>query len=711
MVEIIINNNKYSVDKSLTVLQACEQANINIPRFCYHEKLSVAGNCRMCLVEIEKSPKPVASCAMPINPGMVIFTETPLVKKARESVLEFLLINHPLDCPICDQGGECDLQDITLNYGSDRSRFFEFKRGVEDKECGPIVKTIMTRCIHCTRCVRFLTELAGLEVFGALGRGELMEIGTYLNKYLKTELSGNLVDLCPVGALTSKPYAFLARNWELKKFESIDYTDAVGANIVIHTRNNSSTNSFLKTRNLKNDQILRILPKLNNEINECWISDKTRSSFDGLYFNRLNALEYFDKFKGVKKPNLVWNKEFFNTFFMHFNTVKASAEILGNVGTSLSIEELYFFFEFLKNNGSTVLLQNNKLSQIQNDIPLFYQLNTNIKNIEQSDLILLIGFNPRFETSILNLRIRKHFFNKDVIIGYIGPVLDLTYPVTHLGTSAKVVIDLLEGRHTFCKKMRSAKYPIILNGPQIGYRQDAIGLQIGLQFLGKKLYLNLKNFSGLNFVQSSITQINSLDLGIVPNSQNVIYHCLTNKHYLETGLKTWTYFLNSTENSINFAKSSKTTVFCALKTHNSIDSMQASYTIPVNAFFEKDSLSVNIEGKIQKGFKVVTGSALARNSEDFFKSLIKSQNLISTSFSATNKSLYLKNPFLYALNKNRVKFYLNFLNLNLLMQKKIIFTTFKNSIKNFYMTDNTSKNSKIMAECSLFLNNKTNFLN
>jgi NADH dehydrogenase/NADH:ubiquinone oxidoreductase subunit G len=268
MIEIIINNNKYTFEKPLTVLQACEQANITVPRFCYHEKLSVAGNCRMCLVEIEKSPKPIASCAMPIAPGMVVFTETPLVKKAREAILEFLLINHPLDCPICDQGGECDLQDITLNYGSDRSRFFDFKRGVEDKECGPIVKTIMTRCIHCTRCVRFLTEVAGLEVFGALGRGELMEIGTYLNKYLHTELSGNLVDLCPVGALTSKPYAFLARNWELKKFESVDFSDSFGSNIVVHTRN------FLNSKNLKNvktpqkDQILRILPKLNNELNE-----------------------------------------------------------------------------------------------------------------------------------------------------------------------------------------------------------------------------------------------------------------------------------------------------------------------------------------------------------------------------------------------------------------------------------------------------------
>lgn len=268
MIEVTINNVKYSFEKNITVLQACEQVNTNIPRFCYDEKLSVAGNCRMCLVEIEKSPKPVASCAMPLNPGMVIFTNTPLVKKAREAVLEFLLINHPLDCPICDQGGECDLQDITLNYASDRSRFFDFKRSVEDKECGPIIKTIMTRCIHCTRCIRFLTELTGFEIFGATGRGENMAISTYLQKHLNTELSGNLIDLCPVGALTSKPYAFLARNWEFNTIESVDFSDALGSNTLVHSRYNTSSKSRLASKLILKDQILRILPKKNNKINE-----------------------------------------------------------------------------------------------------------------------------------------------------------------------------------------------------------------------------------------------------------------------------------------------------------------------------------------------------------------------------------------------------------------------------------------------------------
>jgi len=332
MINITINNKGYKFEKNITVLQACEQANIIVPRFCYHEKLSIAGSCRMCLVEIEKSPKPVASCAMPISNGMVVFTNTPLVKKAQESVLELLLINHPLDCPICDQGGECDLQDITLNYGSDRSRFFEIKRGVEDKYFGPIIKTIMTRCIHCTRCVRFLSELTGSDTLGSIGRGEHMEIGTYLNKFIKTELSGNLVDICPVGAITSKPYAFKARSWELKTFESIDFSDALGSNILIQTRNDS----LIKTNK---DKILRILPKNNNNINENWISDKTRYSFDGNNILRNNNIinNLFDIKNTRLFEELIANKWKSNlNFFEKIN--KSNIKNIALLGDILNIE-------------------------------------------------------------------------------------------------------------------------------------------------------------------------------------------------------------------------------------------------------------------------------------------------------------------------------------------------------------------------------------
>jgi NADH dehydrogenase/NADH:ubiquinone oxidoreductase subunit G len=296
LIPVTINNKIYQVRANASILQVCEEASIDVPRFCYHEKLSVAGNCRMCLVEVEKSPKPVVSCAMPVSKNMVIYTDTPLVKKTREAVLEFLLINHPLDCPICDQGGECDLQDETLQYGSDRGRFFEFKRSVEDKECGPIVKTIMTRCIHCTRCVRFSAEIAGQEVLGSFNRGQETEIGTYIQSFIKTELSGNLVDLCPVGALTSKPYAFAARNWELQKVDSIDFFDGTCADIIVHTRKATSPQyQNNKLNYITNDEIMRILPRTNGLYQDNWISDKSRYAFDGLKKQRLRNISCVSK--------------------------------------------------------------------------------------------------------------------------------------------------------------------------------------------------------------------------------------------------------------------------------------------------------------------------------------------------------------------------------------------------------------------------------
>lgn len=700
MVEIIINNKKYSFEKNITVLQACEQAQISIPRFCYHEKLSVAGNCRMCLVEIEKSPKPVASCAMPINPGMVIFTETPLVKKAREAVLEFLLINHPLDCPICDQGGECDLQDITLNYGSDRSRYFEFKRGVEDKECGPIVKTIMTRCIHCTRCIRFLTELAGLEVFGAIGRGELMEIGTYLNKYLKTELSGNLVDLCPVGALTSKPYAFLARNWELKKIESIDYSDAIGSNIVLHTRNNATTKTFFNNKNILNDQILRILPKINQKINETWISDKTRFSFDGNSFNRNLFLEQKD-FVKKNTLSLKWTPEFLQTFITQFKLQKKNFEYIGVLGTVSSLEESYFFLQFLKNFGNANLIIQQTLYNINQDLPNFYLFNNSLSSVDDADLILLVGVNPRTEGSMLNIRLRKQFFNKEILIGYIGPVVEFTFPTIHLGNSSKILLKIAEGKHFFCQKLRKAKKPLIIFGSEIGFRQDSQALQNLLWFLTKKNFLNLKNFAGLNMLHQNLSQVNFCDLGLSLNSKSFLYKQLINKTILQKEKKG--YFFNNVDFTLSLNLESN--FFCTLNTHNQPWNSKFTFNIPTSSVLEKDGLFVNTEGFVQKFFKGLTPPTLSRNSEDFFKLILK----LSENVTLTNKNLFLEVPHLKAVNKQRIFFYTKIFNKNFL-QKKVTFSPFKNNTKNFYMTDNISKNSKIMAECSLFLKNKSNFL-
>ena len=393
MPKIIINGKEIEFEKGMTVLQACELADVEIPRFCYHEKLSIAGNCRMCLVEMEKSNKPIASCAMPAAEGMNIKTNTEFVEKARKGVMEFLLANHPLDCPVCDQGGECDLQDQSLFYGVDKSRFIENKRFVKDKYMGPLIKTQMTRCIHCTRCVRFATEVAGVPEIGAIGRGENMEITTFLEQSMKSELSANVIDLCPVGALTSKPYAFEARPWELKKTESIDVTDSVGSNIRVDTFG---------------WEVKRVLPRLNEEINEEWISDKTRFSCDGLLKQRLDV-------PYIKKNNKLTKASWDEVIKIITDKIKTldPGEISGHVGDMISIESALAFKKLFKVIGSQNLEFREREFYVNPNDKMNYIFNSSIKGIEESDLILLIGCNPRHEATILNARIKK-IFNKNI---------------------------------------------------------------------------------------------------------------------------------------------------------------------------------------------------------------------------------------------------------------------------------------------------------
>ena len=392
MPKILINGKEIEFEKGMTVLQACELAEVEIPRFCYHEKLSIAGNCRMCLVEMEKSAKPIASCAMPAAEGMNIKTNTAFVEKARKGVMEFLLANHPLDCPVCDQGGECDLQDQSLHYGVDKSRFMENKREVSEKYMGPLIKTQMTRCIHCTRCIRFATEVAGIPEIGAIGRGENMEITTYLEKSMESELSANVIDLCPVGALTSKPYAFEARPWELKKTESIDVMDAVGSNIRVDTYN---------------WEVKRILPRLNNDINEEWISDKTRYACDGLSKQRLD-LPYVKKDNKLEKSS--WEKAI-SIIEKKLKELDPS-EIAGHVGDMVNLESSLAFKKLFNNLNSSNLEFREKKFYINPKDKINYIFNSSINGIEESDLILLVATNPRLEATILNARIRKAFAQK-----------------------------------------------------------------------------------------------------------------------------------------------------------------------------------------------------------------------------------------------------------------------------------------------------------
>ncbi len=448
MLKLKVNDIEVEVEDGLTVLQACELAGAEIPRFCYHEKLSIAGNCRMCLVELEKSPKPIASCAMPAVDGMVIKTNTEKVEKSRKGVMEFLLANHPLDCPVCDQGGECDLQDQSMFYGIDKSRFKENKRYVPEKYMGPLIKTQMTRCIHCTRCIRFATEVAGVPELGAIGRGEDMQITTYLEKAMESELSANVIDLCPVGALTSKPYVFEARPWELKKTETIDVMDAVGSNIRVDTYG---------------WEVKRVLPRINEEINEEWISDKTRYACDGLKNQRLDTPYFKTKNKFEK---MSWKKSYLKIFDKISNT--PSDKIAGITGDMTNMESLFAIKEFFEKTIKSKNLDSRcENFYVNSKNRSNYIFNSKITGIEEADLIILIGTNPRYEATILNSRIRKAYLNNNIDIFSIGNVGDLTYPYTAFENSTKIINEIVNNEHKLSDLIKQSQKPIIILGQSL----------------------------------------------------------------------------------------------------------------------------------------------------------------------------------------------------------------------------------------------------
>ena len=504
MLKIKVNETDVEVEEGLTVLQACEQAGVEIPRFCYHEKLSIAGNCRMCLVEIEKSPKPVASCAMPILEGMNIKTNTPLVENARKGVMEFLLANHPLDCPVCDQGGECDLQDQSMFYGIDKSRYKENKREVPDKYLGPLIKTQMTRCIHCTRCIRFATEVAGVPELGAIGRGEDMQITTYLEKSMESELSANVIDLCPVGALTSKPYVFEARPWDLKKTETIDVMDAVGSSIRVDTYG---------------WEVKRVLPRINEDINEEWISDKTRYSCDGIKNQRLDT-PYLKTKNGFKK--ISW-EEANNTIIKKVNET-SSDKIVGFTGDLTNMETLYVVKEFFnKTIKSKYLDSRHDNSYVNSRTRENYIFNATINGIEDSDLIVLIGTNPRYEATILNARIRKSYLKNKFEVYSLGDVGDLTYPYKTLPNETKIIKETIEGKNELSVKIQKSKTPLIIIG------QTILNLKSGKYIFEQiKKYLTSINkinseWNSLNILSKNASTVGSYDLNILSSTdgQNI----------------------------------------------------------------------------------------------------------------------------------------------------------------------------------------------
>ena len=573
MLKLKVNDIEVEVEEGLTVLQACEKAGVEIPRFCYHEKLSIAGNCRMCLVEMEKSPKPIASCAMPAAEGMVIKTNTPKIEKSRKGVMEFLLANHPLDCPVCDQGGECDLQDQSMFYGIDKSRFKENKRAVPDKNMGPLIKTQMTRCIHCTRCIRFATEIAGVPELGAIGRGEDMQITTYLEKSIQSELSGNVIDLCPVGALTSKPYVFEARPWELKKTETIDVMDAVGSNIRVDTYD---------------WEVKRVLPIINEDINEEWISDKTRYACDGLLSQRLDTpyIKYNNKFEKAS-----WDEVFKIIKSKIQNTNKD--KIAGFVGDLINMEASYIFKEFLERTIDTKNYESRSSNMfIDSSKRENYLFNSTINGIEESDLILLIGTNPRFEATMLNARIRKAYLKNKVKIVSLNDLGDLTYPYKSLDGKTQTIKDIFENKNELTKEVIEAQKPMIIFGESFLKSKSA-----------KFLFNSFKNFllsnnkftddwSPLNFLPSDAATVGSLDLDIIDKKNELINNL--NEHKFDL------VFLMGQDN-LKFNKKNEFIIYVG--SHGDNGAELADIILPGAAYTEQSGHYTNLEGKVQKAYK------------------------------------------------------------------------------------------------------------
>jgi NADH-quinone oxidoreductase subunit G len=585
--KLIIDGNEIEADDNITLLQACEQAGAEIPRFCYHERLSVAGNCRMCLVEWVGAPKPQASCALQVKDifpnkdgtPAKINTKSPLVKKAREGVMEFLLINHPLDCPICDQGGECDLQDQAMAYGrASFHRFNENKRAVEDKYMGPLIKTIMTRCIQCTRCVRFATEVAGVPDLGATGRGEDMEITTYLEKAFDSELSGNAVDLCPVGALTHKPWAFVYRPWELRKTESIDVMDAQGCNIRVDSRGG---------------QVLRILPRLNEAVNEEWISDKARYACDGLRYQRLDQ-PYIRK-NGKLVP-ATWN-EAFAVVAARVNSTKPEkmAAIAGDLAAAEEIKALKDLMDAL---GAANLECRQDGAKLQTSPRQSYLFNTTIAGVEAADAVLLIGTNPRWEAPVLNARIRKTWLVGNIRIANVGAAYDLTYPVEQLGASAEVLEAIANGAHPFAQVLKDAKRPMLILGPGAIARADgaailklAAKIAADTGMIGPTGSAAEGGWNGFNVLHTAASRVAALDLGFVKGRDMAGILEGAGKGEID-----FVYLLGADE--FEMAKLGNAFVIYQ-GTHGDAGAHRADVILPGAAYTEKSGIYVNFEGRVQ----------------------------------------------------------------------------------------------------------------
>ena len=663
MPKLKVNDIEVEVEDGLTVLQACEKAGAEIPRFCYHEKLSIAGNCRMCLVEMEKSPKPIASCAMPAAEGMNIKTNTAFVEKARKGVMEFLLANHPLDCPVCDQGGECDLQDQSMFYGVDKSRFKENKRSVPEKYMGPLIKTQMTRCIHCTRCVRFATEVAGVSELGAIGRGEDMQITTYLEQSMQSELSANVIDLCPVGALTSKPYVFEARPWELKKTETVDVMDAVGSNVRVDTYD---------------WEVKRVLPLINEDINEEWISDKTRYACDGLLNQRLDTpfIKYNGKFEKAS-----WD-EVFKIIKSKFEN-SSKEKICGFVGDLTNMETGYIFKEFfdrtLSNHNYDSRSDNRYVDVKERENYIF---NSSINGIEDADLIFLIGSNPRYEATILNARIRKAFVNNNTKIISLNDVGDLTYPYESLDGQTQSIKNIFEGSDEISKKILDAKHPMIIIGESLLKLNSANYLfNLIKDFLNKNNKFT-DNWNPLNILSCDASTVGNFDLGIINNDINLIKDLKSNKFEI-------VYLVG--QDNLEFDKKDEFIIYQG--SHGDKGAEIADIILPGSAYTEQDGHFTNLEGKIQKAYKASYPPGDAKEDWQIINELAEVMN---------NRKLFNDKDELESSMFNFLKLQKE---KEIVDSKEQLNSNFQNEklniqVKDYYFSNVIARSSKTMIECN-----------
>lgn len=730
-----VNNIKINnIEKNRNIIDYLENLNVKIPHFCYHQNLSVAGNCRMCLVELKNSPKPLISCAMTITNKMEIFTDSPLVKKARENVMEFLLLNHPLDCPVCDQGGECDLQDQSMIFGTTKKRFYNYKRSVNNKNLGPIVKTVMTRCIHCTRCVRFANEIAGIENLGTFGRGNKMEIGTYVNEIFNSELSGNVIDICPVGALTSKPYSFIDRNWELKNIKSIDFSDSFSLNIQLSIKNDNT--------------ITKVLPIYNNKnITNSWISDKTRFSFDAM-FSPERVFNIIVNNKNVSKLNM-WSwksifKEIINIIYFQYhleNHFIQNLSIIILLSNFISLETLNILL-LLKKKYSFISLKNIDITNKNQDLQSYFltnSINNNLK-LNSSNFCLLIGINPRFEGSILNIKLRQRFKKGNFKIYTINSFLDLTFPVNFLGSNINILKDIVEGNSFLCKHLKFAKNPLIIYNSQLFLRNNSFNLNLLLNLLTNFINLKTDNWNGINNLNSNLNEVGINFIGTLKPIRNNDFNNSTGIFFIEA---------NCNSNNIKKCLELKLLNFIIKPDYNNkfiIEQNIISYTnlnkllkknfgkycfvnLPITSFFEEKGFYLNTEGVLKKSIKVIPSLKQCKNNWQIIRKLFIYLSKIEFNNNIINYNCYNYNDTINYINLNYLtnttynknlittynfnyqKYNVKTNNFNILTQK-IFKTKTVLWIDDFYLggKDLYTKFSKVMIECSKSLRlNNTNF--